>query len=91
MMTRLRAIRLFASKIADSMVEGVQMVSDKRASEAGVTADEQLEAPSVETAGLGADADETVAEPDVVDLEAALGGGIRKAPGRHCSRRAGSR
>jgi small subunit ribosomal protein S2 len=77
----LRAIRLFTSKISDSVVEGVQMVSDKRASEAGVTADEQLEAAPVEVAGLEAGADEPAAEAEVVDLEAALGGGIRKAPG----------
>ncbi len=77
----LRAIRLFTSKISDSVVEGVQMAGDKRASEAGVTADEQLEAAPVELAGLEAGADESAGEGEVVDLEAALGGGIRKAPG----------
>jgi small subunit ribosomal protein S2 len=77
----LRAIRLFTSKISDSVVEGVQMVADKRASEAGVTADAQLEAAPIEVAGLEAGADEPAAETEVVDLEAALGGGIRKAPG----------
>ena len=76
----LRAIRLFTSKISDSVVEGVQMVHDKRASEAGVTADAQLEAAPVE-AGVEAPAEEAAAEPEVVDLDAALGGGIRKAPG----------
>ena len=77
----LRAIRLFTSKISDSVVEGVQMAGDKRASEAGVTADEQLEAAPVEVAGLEAGADEPSGDGEVVDLEAALGGGIRKAPG----------
>jgi small subunit ribosomal protein S2 len=77
----LRAIRLFTSKISDSVVEGVQMAGDKRASDAGVTADEQLEAAPVEVAGLEAGADEPAGEGEVVDLEAALGGGIRKAPG----------
>jgi small subunit ribosomal protein S2 len=77
----LRAIRLFTSKISDSVVEGVQMAGDKRASEAGVTADAQLEAAPVEVAGLEAGADESAGEGEVVDLEAALGGGIRKAPG----------
>jgi small subunit ribosomal protein S2 len=77
----LRAIRLFTSKISDSVVEGVQMVNDKRASEAGVTADAQLEAAPVELAGLAAGAEEPAGEAEVVDLEAALGGGIRKAPG----------
>ncbi len=77
----LRAIRLFTSKISDSVVEGVQMAGDKRASDAGVTADEQLEAAPVEVAGLEAGADEPAGDGEVVDLEAALGGGIRKAPG----------
>jgi small subunit ribosomal protein S2 len=77
----LRAIRLFTSKISDSVVEGVQMVNDKRASEAGVSADAQLEAAPVEASGLESGADEPAAETEVVDLEAALGGGIRKAPG----------
>jgi small subunit ribosomal protein S2 len=77
----LRAIRLFTSKISDSVVEGVQMVNDKRASEAGVSADAQLEAAPVEVGGLEAGADEPAADTEVVDLEAALGGGIRKAPG----------
>jgi small subunit ribosomal protein S2 len=75
----LRAIRLFTSKISDSVVEGMQMAGEKRASEAGVTADAQLEAAPVEVAGLGAG--EPAGEPEVVDLEAVLGGGIRKAPG----------
>jgi len=77
----LRAIRLFTSKISDSVVEGVQMAGDKRASEAGVTADAQLEAAPAEAAGLESGADEPAGEGEVVDLEAALGGGIRKAPG----------
>ena len=77
----LRAIRLFTSKISDSVVEGVQMAGEKRAADAGVTADEQLEAAPVETAGLEAGADEPSGDGEVVDLEAALGGGIRKAPG----------
>ncbi len=77
----LRAIRLFTSKISDSVVEGVQMAGDKRAADAGVTADEQLEAAPVEASGLEAGADEPLGDGEVVDLEAALGGGIRKAPG----------
>jgi small subunit ribosomal protein S2 len=77
----LRAIRLFTSKISDSVVEGVQMAGDKRAADAGVTADEQLEAAPVEVSGLDAGADEPAGDGEVVDLEAALGGGIRKAPG----------
>jgi small subunit ribosomal protein S2 len=77
----LRAIRLFASKISDSVVEGVQMAGDKQSAEiAGISA-----AAEPEAAEEGAD-DAPVAEKaaegegDDVDLEAVLGGGIRKAP-----------
>jgi len=65
----LRAIRLFTSKIADSASEGVNLVNDK------AFAEEQPE-PLAEAAA------ETEAAPveEPVDLEAALGGGIRKAP-----------
>jgi small subunit ribosomal protein S2 len=77
----LRAIRLFTSKISDSVVEGVQMAGDKHATDAGVSADEQLEAAPVESAGLEAGADEPSGDAEVVDLDAVLGGGIRKAPG----------
>jgi small subunit ribosomal protein S2 len=64
----LRAIRLFTSKIADSAAEGVNLVGDKAFSE---------ELP--ETVALEAEAAEA-APVEEVDLEAALGGGIRKAP-----------
>jgi small subunit ribosomal protein S2 len=63
----LRAIRLFTSKIADSAAEGVNLVGDK-----AFAAEEQA-SPAEETAIEGAPAED-------VDLEAALGGGIRKAP-----------
>jgi small subunit ribosomal protein S2 len=62
----LRAIRLFTSKIADSAAEGVNLVGDK----AFVEAPPEL---------VGEAAVET-APTEEVDLEAALGGGIRKAP-----------
>jgi small subunit ribosomal protein S2 len=77
----LRAIRLFTSKISDSVVEGVQMAGDKRAADAGVSADAELEAAPAEVAGLEAGADEPAGDAEVVDLDAVLGGGIRKAPG----------
>ncbi len=76
----LRAIRLFASKIADSAVEGVQMVGDKAFAEA--TADVNVEAPVVDEAealAAAPEAAEAAEGGEVVDLEAALGGGIRKA------------
>ena len=66
----LRAIRLFTSKIADSAAEGVNMLSDKAFQE------EAAEAAAVDESGETAEA----APAEEVDLEAALGGGIRKAP-----------
>jgi small subunit ribosomal protein S2 len=85
----LRAIRLFTSKISDSVVEGVQMSTDKQFADAtaGVTAlpvseahvAEEGEQPATPET-LEAGADTTVADSEEVDMEAALGGGIRKAP-----------
>ncbi len=66
----LRAIRLFTSKIADSASEGVNLVGDK-------AFQEELPVPVAED-GLAAEA--APVEAEEVDLEAALGGGIRKAP-----------
>ena len=70
----LRAIRLFTSKIADSVVEGAAAAGDKQFAEAqgGVTGEMQA-----------AEGEATEAAPEAegdVDLETALGGGIRKAP-----------
>jgi small subunit ribosomal protein S2 len=79
----LRAIRLFASKIADSAVEGVQMATDKQYVEvAGVSTEEQSEekpeAGTVE--GIQAEALQSPEPEEEVDLAAALGGVIRKSP-----------
>jgi small subunit ribosomal protein S2 len=79
----LRAIRLFASKISDSVIEGVQMAGDKQSAEiAGVTASIEAgaEEASVEEGTAEVAAEAPTPESDDVDLEAALGGGIRKAP-----------
>ena len=88
----LRAIRLFTSKISDSVIEGVQVANDKAFVNLVGQQDQQFVDPSIATsielAGLEAGADETAplaaadAEPEVeeLDLEAALGGGIKKAP-----------
>jgi small subunit ribosomal protein S2 len=66
----LRAIRLFTSKIADSAAEGVNLVGDKAfADEQPAPVEAEAEAVAVEAAPV-----------EEVDLEAALGGGIRKAP-----------
>src|SRR5271170_5661393 len=74
----LRAIRLFTSKISDSAIEGVNLVGDKQFVEVP-----EAEAPvELSTLDAGAEGEEAGDAPDeVVDLEAALGGGIRKAPG----------
>jgi small subunit ribosomal protein S2 len=87
----LRAIRLFTSKISDSIVEGVQMATDKQYADSiqGATAihtpsveEGQLESGSDVVEGVAASAPEEASAEDgeVVDLEAVLGGGIRKAP-----------
>jgi small subunit ribosomal protein S2 len=75
----LRAIRLFTSKISDSVIEGAAAASDKQVEIAGVTADLQASAVAEEPGVEAAPAPETEGT-EVVDLEAALGGGIRKAP-----------
>ena len=81
----LRAIRLFTSKVSDSVIEGVQIANDKQFIEvAGVSSATKVEEPQAAVLGhveaVSAAPDATAAEPEVVDLEAALGGGIRKAP-----------
>jgi small subunit ribosomal protein S2 len=65
----LRAIRLFASKIADSAAEGVNLVGDKAFAE-----EAPVEAPVAETVGLEA------ASTEDIDFESQVGAGIRKAP-----------
>ena len=64
----LRAIRLFTSKIADSAAEGVNLVGDKAFQDV-------LPEPVAEELAVV-----EAAPAEEVDLEAALGGGIRKAP-----------
>jgi small subunit ribosomal protein S2 len=73
----LRAIRLFTSKVADSAAEGVNLLSDKAfTEEAPVAVDLEASEGAVE----GVDISAQSAPSEEVDLEAALGGGIRKAP-----------
>jgi len=77
----LRAIRLFTSKISDSVIEGVQMAGDKQNIEiAGVSAESQVDVQAGAEGVEGAPAADSTGDNDVVDLEAVLGGGIRKAP-----------
>jgi small subunit ribosomal protein S2 len=65
----LRAIRLFTSKIADSAAEGVNLVGDK------AFVEETPEVPAGEPVAL-----EAASPADDFDFDAAVGGGIRKAP-----------
>ncbi len=80
----LRAIRLFTSKISDSVIEGVQMANDKQFMDvAGVSSEAQFTPETFEAGSLesGSDTPPVEEEPEAeVDLESALGGGIRKAP-----------
>jgi small subunit ribosomal protein S2 len=71
----LRAIRLFTSKIADSAAEGVNLVGDKAFVE-------EIPEPVLVAAGDVADGVvvEAGASTEDVGFEAALGGGVRKAP-----------
>ena len=71
----LRAIRLFASKVADSVVEGAQAATDKQVAE--VQAAQQAEAAAGEAAAEGAAAEPATED---VSMEDVLGGGVRKQP-----------
>ncbi len=73
----LRAIRLFTSKVADSAAEGVNLLSDKAfTEEAPEAAATEVSEGGVEEVAISAESSPV----EEVDLEAALGGGIRKAP-----------
>jgi small subunit ribosomal protein S2 len=75
----LRAIRLFASKIADSIVEGSQAATDKEAAEftGAVGAVAEATGESSEVSEYAADGESSVEE---INLEEVLGGNIRKSP-----------
>jgi small subunit ribosomal protein S2 len=74
----LRAIRLFASKIADSVAEGAQAATDKQAAEISAAAGEaEPEAAPAEAAASSAgEGSENVSMEDV------LGAGARKRPAK---------
>ena len=77
----LRAIRLFASKIADSIAEGVQAATDKQHREisAAITAGE-APAASDETAAGHAPTSADLAEEEALNMEEVLGGRVRRGP-----------
>jgi small subunit ribosomal protein S2 len=78
----LRAIRLFASKIADSISEGVQSGSDKQAGDISAmvahSEDAVAEATAQPAASTRTSAD--LAEEEELNMEEVLGGRIRKGP-----------
>jgi len=73
----LRAIRLFTSKISESIVEGSQMATDKQSAELAAAAaytepaHAPEEAPAAEAAEAGG---------EDISMEDVLGGGTKKAP-----------
>jgi small subunit ribosomal protein S2 len=78
----LRAIRLFASKISESIAEGVNLLGDKQMSELQAAAAEpQAEAavPDVPAQGEGAPL-ATGTEGEDIKMEDVLGAGTRKRP-----------
>jgi small subunit ribosomal protein S2 len=74
----LRAIRLFASKISDSCVEGNAAAGDKAAAaiEGGISASEEAEAATHGQGEVAAASSET----EDVSMEDVLGKGVRKSP-----------
>ena len=76
----LRAIRLFASKIADSVVEGVQVVTDKQMADVASAVQHSQDA---EAAAASAPEDEAAGEPaaetEEVSMEEVLGKPVRRA------------
>lgn len=76
----LRAIRLFTSKIAESIAEGVQLVGDKQLAEmaAEVAAAQVEPAPAPYESVAAADTDAPVNED--IRMEDVLGAGTRKRP-----------
>jgi small subunit ribosomal protein S2 len=73
----LRAIRLFASKISDSIVEGSQLATDKQSAElAAAVAQATPQEPGEAEAGEAS----FDAAGEEISMEDVLGGGTRKAP-----------
>jgi len=78
----LRAIRLFTSKIAESIAEGVHAMGDKQVADlqAAAEAGQQPAAAAVETPAESAAAAATGAEGEDIRMEDVLGAGTRKRP-----------
>ena len=82
----LRAIRLFTSKISESIAEGAQLMTDKQVADmASATSEAQAaEAPSVESAGAGAteaaaaESADYAGDSDDISMEEVLGPGTHR-------------
>ena len=77
----LRAIRLFASKISDSVAEGAQLMTDKQAADLAAAVYAEPEAAPAAEAGTEA-APEAAADAtgEDISMEEVLGAGVRKQP-----------
>jgi small subunit ribosomal protein S2 len=75
----LRAIRLFTSKIADSVIEGVQAATDKQVAEVHA-AQEAAEAAGGVIPGEAETAASEAEAGDNISMEDVLGKGVRKQP-----------
>jgi small subunit ribosomal protein S2 len=74
----LRAIRLFASKVADSIAEGVQAANDKQTTEiAGAAAAGEAQAAAA-AAAKASPTSADLAEEEELNMEEVLGGKVRK-------------
>ena len=81
----LRAIRLFASKIADSVAEGAQLMTDKQVADlaAAAGAAQQAELAAAARAadgGIDISASDDDAGAEDISMEDVLGAGTRKQP-----------
>ena len=74
----LRAIRLFASKVADSIAEGVQAATDKQGADIATAAAAGAAEAAAATKSAPTSAD--LAEEDELNMEEVLGGKVRKEP-----------
>jgi small subunit ribosomal protein S2 len=75
----LRAIRLFASKIADSIVEGAQAATDKQDAEFAGAVGAATETSAGESAESSEYSEDGEASSEDINLEEVLGGNIRKS------------
>jgi small subunit ribosomal protein S2 len=72
----LRAIRLFASKIADSIAEGAQAATDKQTAEIASAIPSEAAASDASAVSPPTSAD--LAEEEELDMEKVLGGKVRR-------------